>query len=64
MKPVDGGKAMIGMIECPHCGQEHLTTNIKCGERDVYCGVPASRVEGNETIRHDGYATVIVTRIV
>lgn len=28
MKPVDGGRAMIGMIECPHCGETHYTTNI------------------------------------
>lgn len=64
MKPVDGGRAMIGMIECPHCGAEHLTTNISCGERDVYCGVPKFNTNECPAVRADGYATIIVIRIV
>lgn len=59
MKPVDGGRAVIGIIECPHCGQTHYTTQIQCGERDVFCGNADS-----ETVRSDGYATVIVTQII
>lgn len=60
MKPVDGGRAVIGLIECPHCGQEHFTTLIQCGERDVFCGL----AKDGQFIRADGYATVYVTRIV
>ena len=56
MKPVDGGSAMIGMIECPHCGQEHLTTDIRCGERKVFCGSAAESP--------DGYNRVSVERII
>lgn len=37
MKPVDGGRAVIGLIECPHCGQDHFTTQIRCGELHVFC---------------------------
>lgn len=61
MKPVDGGRAVIGVIECPHCGQTHFTTDIRCGERDVFCG---NAWEDNPTIRPDGYATVIVIQII
>lgn len=61
MKPVDGGRAVIGIIECPHCGETHFTTNIACGERDVFCGLTTADAP---TVRPDGYATVIVTRIV
>jgi len=64
MMPVDGGRAMIGLIECPHCGETHYTTQIQCGERDVYCGVPRFNTADCPTVRPDGYATVIVTRIV
>ncbi len=62
MKPVDGGRAMIGIIECPHCGQTHYTTHIECGERTVFCGL--GRIDDCETVRSDGYATVIVTQII
>lgn len=62
MKPVDGGRAMIGVIECPHCGETHYTTQIECGERDVFCGT--KNVAECPTVRSDGYATVVVTRIV
>jgi hypothetical protein len=61
MKPVDGGRAVIGLIECPHCGETHYTTQIQCGERDVFCGIAR---KDTPTIRPDGYATVVVTRIV
>ena len=61
MKPVDGGRAMIGVIECPHCGQTHFTTNIECGERNLFCGLATVDAP---TVRPDGYSTVIVTRIV
>lgn len=61
MKQVDGGRAVIGIIECPHCGETHFTTKIECGERDVYCGLTTA---DSPTVRPDGYATVIVTRIV
>lgn len=61
MKPVDGGRASIGIIECPHCGQTHYTTDIRCGERDVLCGHGDDRPE---TVRPDGYATVIVRQII
>jgi hypothetical protein len=59
MKPVDGGRAMIGLIECPHCGETHYTTDIKCGERDIFCGTV-----GDGAQRPDGYSTVIVQRII
>jgi len=61
MKPVDGGRAVIGIIECPHCGETHYTTLIQCGERDVFCGTAGNPAP---TIRPDGYATVIVRAIV
>ena len=64
MKQVDGGRAVIGLIECPHCGETHYTTDIRCGERDVYCGLPKWNTGECETVWPDGYATVIVTRIV
>lgn len=56
MKPVDGGRAVIGLIECPHCGQDHYTTQIECGERRVFCGSGADS--------KDGYSFVSVERIV
>jgi hypothetical protein len=59
MKPVDGGRAVIGMIECPHCGREHLTTQIKCGELVVFCGLN----EDGDTVGVDGHSRVMVERI-
>jgi hypothetical protein len=50
MKPVDGGRAMIGLIECPCCGETHYTTQIQCGERLVFCGVNAERPDGHSRI--------------
>lgn len=38
IKPVDGGRACIGVVECPVCGQDHYTTNVRAGELRVYCG--------------------------
>ena len=61
MKPVDGGRAVIGIIECPHCGQTHFTTNIQCGPRLVFCGRP---IDAGPGVRPDGHAEVNVTRIV
>lgn len=62
MKPVDGGRAMIGLIECPHCGETHYTTNLECGERKVFCGIPRDPAKrGN--IGCDGYSKVCITRI-
>lgn len=46
MKPVDGGRAVIGMVECPYCGADHFTTHIRCGDLEVFCG---SRHEGPNT---------------
>jgi hypothetical protein len=60
LKPVDGGKACIGMIECPHCGSEHLTTQIKCGELTLFCGLN----EDGDTVGVDGHSRVMVERIV
>ena len=56
MKPVDGGRATIGLIECPCCGETHYTTDIRCGERRVFCGTGAERP--------DGYSTLDVTAII
>lgn len=64
MKPVDGGRAIIGIIECPHCGETHYTTQIECGERDLFCGLAKWQTGECETIRPDGYSSVVVTRIV
>lgn len=58
MKPVDGGRAVIGIIECPHCGQTHFTAHIECGRRDLFCGTQ------DPTVRPDGFSSVVVTQIV
>ena len=58
MKPVDGGAAMIGVIECPNCGQEHFTTNIECGDRRIFCGT------GGPDSPVDGWSWVSVERII
>jgi formylmethanofuran dehydrogenase subunit E len=63
MKQVDGGSAVIGLIECPHCGETHYTTDVRCGERRVRCGVPAFR-DGTPNVGPDGYAWVDIIRIV
>lgn len=60
MKPVDGGRAVIGMVECPHCGKEHLTTQIKCGELKLFCGFD----EHGNTVGTDGYSRVTVERVI
>jgi len=60
LKQVDGGRAVIGIIECPHCGQTHYTTKLECGERQVFCGIGTD----SPTVRSDGYATVVVLQIV
>jgi hypothetical protein len=62
IKPVDGGRAVIGVIECPHCGQTHFTAHIECGERQLFCGT--GHTEDTENIRVDGYSTVVVVRII
>ena len=56
MKPVDGGRAVIGIVECPHCGETHYTTQIRCGELQLFCGVGAQRP--------DGWSVVDVQRII
>lgn len=60
MKPVDGGRATIGLIECPFCGDTHYTTLIQCGERDIFCGTGAA----SPAERPDGYSRIVVQRIV
>lgn len=60
MKPVDGGRATIGLIECPNCGETHYTTQIECGERNVFCGTAG---DNSPAIRPDGFSTVDVERI-
>ena len=56
MKPVDGGQSMIGVIECPQCGETHYTARIECGERSIFCGTNAEL--------DNGYSTVDVTAII
>lgn len=56
IKPVDGGRAVIGVIDCPNCGQEHLTTNISCGERKIFCG--------SSEDDDDGYSWVDIQEII
>ena len=63
MKPVDGGRAVIGIIECPHCGQTHYTTQIDCGQRRVFCGTGHVEPDYDKRIGADGYSHVNVTRI-
>jgi hypothetical protein len=58
MKPVDGGSAVIGVIECPWCGQTHFTTQIQCGERTVFCGTRKGKAQ-----RPDGHSKIIITQI-
>ncbi len=50
MKPVDGGRAVIGVMECPNCGQEHFTTDIRCGERRVFCGSGSDSTDGHSWV--------------
>ncbi len=59
MKQVDGGRAVIGVIECPWCGETHFTTQVQCGERKVFCGTKKGKAE-----TPDGYSRVDVIRIV
>ena len=42
MRPVDGGRAVIGSVDCPHCGKEHLTVRIQTGRLRLFCGVVES----------------------
>ena len=60
MKPVDGGRAVIGSIDCPHCGKEHLTTVIRCGEFILFCGLD----EAGDTVGVDGHSRVMVETII
>ena len=52
---------MIGLIECPHCGETHYTTHLECGERTVFCGRATT---DNPAIRADGYSDVRVIQII
>ena len=62
MKPVDGGGAIIGTFDCPNCGEQHFTTLVKTGERDVFCGTNRHGKDG--AVRPDGYSTVDVQVII
>lgn len=55
VKPVDGGRGAIGLIECPYCGQTHFTTMLHLGRRDFFCGTLGGNAE-----RADGYSTLDV----
>lgn len=55
LRPVDGGRAVIGSVDCPHCGKEHLTCRVMCGDLRVYCG--------NESPEPDGWSWIIVESI-
>lgn len=48
--PVDGGRACIGVVECPVCGKDHYTTQVRAGDLDVFCGPDATRGDGWSTI--------------
>lgn len=61
MKPVDGGRAVIGIIECPNCGQTHYTTQIECGFRKVFCGT--GNVD-NFGVGQDGYSELVILQII
>jgi len=56
MVQVDGGKTVVGVIDCPYCGHQHFTSKIKCGETTVFCGGRDPEVES-------GRKPVIVQRI-
>ncbi len=60
MRPVDGGRAVIGSIDCPNCGKEHLTTVISTGERRVFCGVVD---EENASSSGDGWTWIDIQTI-
>jgi hypothetical protein len=62
MKPVDGGRAVIGIVECPQCGETHYTTQIRCGQLDVFCGIVGCE-DVLTAARPDGWTTLNVTRI-
>lgn len=55
MRPVDGGRAVIGAVDCPVCGKEHLTVQIRCGDLRVFCG--------DESPNPDGWSWVSVETI-
>ena len=59
MKQVDGGRAVIGIIECPNCGETHYTTDISCGERRVFCGTGHTYA-----VKPDGWSKVMVEAII
>lgn len=46
LRQVDGGRAVIGSIDCPVCGKEHLTVQIHCGELRVFCGKASPNPDG------------------
>ena len=56
MVQVDGGKTVVGVIDCPYCGHQHFTSKIECGETTVFCGNRDPDVES-------GRKPVIVQRI-
>jgi hypothetical protein len=50
IKPVDGGRAAIGVVDCPICGKEHYTTQVRAGNLAVYCGLEYSKEDGWNTL--------------
>jgi hypothetical protein len=60
LRTVDAG-AVIGSIDCPHCGHEHLTLNIRLGTLGVHCeGAPGVAIVNITSIMQDGRS---VTRL-
>ena len=58
MRPVDGGSAVIGVLEeCPNCGGQHFTTSLECGRRKFFCGL------NSDAKTADGWTWVDVQRI-
>ena len=54
LRPVDGGKFMVGLIECPNCGETNYTANTNCGEMWVYCG---------KSTKDNGWTKVMVSGV-
>lgn len=53
LAPVDNGKAVIGVIDCPSCGREHFTVNFTSGLRRIRCG---KDLANNPGIDDDGFS--------
>ena len=60
LRTVDAG-ALVGSVDCPYCGKEHLTLNIRLGSLFVRCeDAPGSAALNITSILQDGR---IVTRL-